>query len=96
MASNEVLSGDQPCQCGIGVQCSEALLSLSSGVYVMTVMFAHYIHTQSCHLSQPRQHGEWWAVRQTVLWDWSQKECSAETSGRWPFPLGLKHVLYPS
>jgi hypothetical protein len=40
---------------------SKAFLSPSSEVDVMNVMFAHYIHTQNCHLSQPSWHGEWWA-----------------------------------
>jgi hypothetical protein len=60
MVNTEVSLGDQPCQCGTGIQCFKGSpVSIIRG-YVMSVMFAHYIHTQSCHLAQPRWCGEWW------------------------------------
>jgi hypothetical protein len=36
-------------------------LAPSSEVDVMSVVMVHYICADSCHLSQPGPHGQWWA-----------------------------------
>jgi hypothetical protein len=55
----------------------------SSSVFdVMCAVFTHCIYASSCHLSQPRLHGEWWVesdsqepIRIDVDSCWSSLQC---------------------